>query len=122
MRFFRKPPLGGFPIFRIVSPPCRHLKRWKHGCFQPAHDVMRVRRLAAVVDSGLLPCRWLVDECSDVVQLVCALVMAIWRRGIPGHCCIIPIAEPIHKRAVPAVDGSRSRRRLLDEPVRQHLG
>jgi hypothetical protein len=118
MRFFRKPPLRGFPIFRIVSPP---------ETLEARLLPTRPRRHAGPspgrrVDSGLLPCRWLVDECSDVVQLVCALVMAIWRRGIPGHCCIIPIAEPIHKRAVPAVDGSRSRRRLLDEPVRQHLG
>jgi transposase InsO family protein len=29
--------------------------------------------------------------------------------------------QPIHHRTVPAVDG-RSRRRLLDEPVRQRLG
>jgi transposase InsO family protein len=76
--------LGGFPIFRIVSPPCRHLKRWKHGCFQPAHDAMQVRRLATVVDMfSRRVVGWSMNAAMTAQLVTDAPVMAIWRRGKP---------------------------------------
>jgi transposase InsO family protein len=50
-----------------------------------------------------------------------ALVMAIWRRGLTRAAPSLRSRQPIHQRAVPEADG-RSRRRLLDEPLRQRLG
>ena len=57
---------------------------------------------------------------ARTAQLVTdALVMAIWQTG--RAAASFRSRQPIHQRAVPAIDG-RSRRRLLDEQVRQRLG
>src|SRR6202163_4040397 len=73
--------------------------------------------------SLLPPCGWLVDERGDDGP-------AHQRRRGDGDLATRQTGraaasfrsrQPIHQRAVPAADG-RSRRGLLDEPVRQRLG
>ena len=65
---------------------------------------------------------WSMNAAMTAQLVTDALVMAIWRRGKPDALLHhSDRGSPIHQRAVPAVDG-RSRRRLLDEQVRQRLG
>jgi putative transposase len=65
---------------------------------------------------------WSMSTAMTAQLVTDALVMAIWRRGKPDALLHhSDRGSPIHQRAVPAIDG-RSRRGLLDEPVRQCLG
>ena len=65
---------------------------------------------------------WSMNAAMTAQLVTDALVMAIWRRGKPDALLAsFRSRQPIHQRTVPAADG-RSRRRLLDESVRQRLG
>jgi putative transposase len=65
---------------------------------------------------------WSMSPAMTAQLVTDALVMAIWRRGKPDALLHhSDRGSQIHKRAVPAADGG-SRRRLLDEPIRQRLG
>ena len=65
---------------------------------------------------------WSMSAAMTAQLVTDALMMAIWRTGQTRRTAAsLRSRQPIHQRAVPATDG-RSRRRLLDEPIRQRLG
>ncbi len=65
---------------------------------------------------------WSMSAAMTAQLVTDALVMAIWRRGKPDALLHhSDRGSQYTQRAVPAADG-RSRRRLLNEPLRQRLG
>lgn len=78
--------------------------------------------VAAVVD--LFSCRvvgWSMNAAMTAQLVTDALVMAIWRRGKPDEVLHHSDRAANTPTSIPAIDG-RSRRRLLNEPVRQRMG
>jgi putative transposase len=64
---------------------------------------------------------WSMNTAMTAQLVTDALVMAIWRRGKPDALLHHSDRGSQYTSEQPAADG-RSRRRLLDEPVRQRLG